>query len=56
VTASDSEIDGIVTALHDQFKVDYISPGPALGNLHSLHSERLSVTGISMPALVPPCL
>ena len=48
--------DRIVTALHDQFKVDYIAPGHCTGALHSPHSERLSVIDISMPALVPPCL
>lgn len=31
VTAGDSDIDGIVMALHDQFKVDYITPGHCTG-------------------------
>ena len=31
VTADDSEIDRIVTTLHDQFKVDYIAPGHCTG-------------------------
>src|SRR5216684_3501397 len=31
VTAGDSDIDRIVTALHDQFKVDYIAPGHCTG-------------------------
>jgi 7,8-dihydropterin-6-yl-methyl-4-(beta-D-ribofuranosyl)aminobenzene 5'-phosphate synthase len=31
VTAPDPEVDRIVTALHDQFKVDYIAPGHCTG-------------------------
>jgi 7,8-dihydropterin-6-yl-methyl-4-(beta-D-ribofuranosyl)aminobenzene 5'-phosphate synthase len=53
LTAGDSDIDRIVTALHDQFKVDYIAPGHCTGE--PAFTERLS-SDISMPASVPPCL
>jgi 7,8-dihydropterin-6-yl-methyl-4-(beta-D-ribofuranosyl)aminobenzene 5'-phosphate synthase len=51
VTASDSEIDGIVTALHDQFKVDYISPGhctgePAFAALRKAFGDRYLYAGL----------
>jgi hypothetical protein len=52
----DSDIDRMVTPLHDQFKWITSHPATALGNLHSPRSERLSVIDISMPALAPPCL
>ena len=31
VTADDSDVDRIATALHDQFKVEYIAPGHCTG-------------------------
>jgi 7,8-dihydropterin-6-yl-methyl-4-(beta-D-ribofuranosyl)aminobenzene 5'-phosphate synthase len=33
VVASDSDIEKIVTALHDRFKVDYVAPGHCTGEL-----------------------
>ena len=51
VTASDSELDGIVTALRDQFKVDYISPGhctgePAFAALRKAFGDRYLYAGL----------
>jgi 7,8-dihydropterin-6-yl-methyl-4-(beta-D-ribofuranosyl)aminobenzene 5'-phosphate synthase len=51
VTASDSEIDRIVTALHDQLKVDYIAPGhctgePAFTALRKAFSDRYLYAGL----------
>src|SRR5580700_6445716 len=51
VTASDSDIDRIVTALHDQFKVDYIAPGhctgePAFIALRKAFSDRYLYAGL----------
>ena len=51
VTASDSDIDRIVTALHDQFKVDYIAPGhctgePAFTALRKAFSDRYLYAGL----------
>jgi 7,8-dihydropterin-6-yl-methyl-4-(beta-D-ribofuranosyl)aminobenzene 5'-phosphate synthase len=51
VTAGDSDIDRIVTALHDQFKVDYIAPGhctgePAFTALRKAFSDRYLYAGV----------
>jgi 7,8-dihydropterin-6-yl-methyl-4-(beta-D-ribofuranosyl)aminobenzene 5'-phosphate synthase len=51
VTAGDSDIDRIVTALHDQFKVDYIAPGhctgePAFTALRRAFSDRYLYAGL----------
>jgi len=51
VTAGDSDIDRIVTALHDQFKVDYIAPGhctgePAFTALRKAFSDRYLYAGL----------
>jgi 7,8-dihydropterin-6-yl-methyl-4-(beta-D-ribofuranosyl)aminobenzene 5'-phosphate synthase len=51
VTASDSDIDRIVTALHDQFKVEYIAPGhctgePAFTALRKAFSDRYLFAGL----------
>ncbi len=51
VTASDSDIDRIVTVLHDQFKVDYIAPGhctgePAFTALRKAFSDRYLYAGL----------
>ncbi len=51
VTAGDSDIDRIVTALHDQFKVDYIAPGhctgePAFAALRRVFSDRYLYAGL----------
>jgi 7,8-dihydropterin-6-yl-methyl-4-(beta-D-ribofuranosyl)aminobenzene 5'-phosphate synthase len=51
VTASDSDIDRIVTSLHDQFKVDYIAPGhctgePAFTALRKAFSDRYLCAGL----------
>jgi len=50
-TAGDSDIDRIVTALHDQFKVDYIAPGhctgePAFTALRKAFSDRYLYAGL----------
>lgn len=47
LTAGDSDIDRIVTALHDQFKVDYIAPGHCTGE--PAFTERLSVISLCRP-------
>lgn len=51
VTAGDSDIDRIVTDLHDQFKVDYIAPGhctgePAFTALKKAFSDRYLYAGL----------
>jgi 7,8-dihydropterin-6-yl-methyl-4-(beta-D-ribofuranosyl)aminobenzene 5'-phosphate synthase len=51
VTAGDSDIDRIVTALPDQFKVDYIAPGhctgePAFTALRKAFSDRYLYAGL----------
>lgn len=51
VTANDSDIDRIVTALHDQFKVDYIAPGhctgePAFTALRKAFRDRYLYAGL----------
>jgi 7,8-dihydropterin-6-yl-methyl-4-(beta-D-ribofuranosyl)aminobenzene 5'-phosphate synthase len=51
VTAGDSDIDRTVTALHDQFKVDYIAPGhctgePAFTALRKAFSDRYLFAGL----------
>ena len=51
VTAADSDIDRIVTALHDQFKVDYIAPGhctgePAFVALRKVFGDRYLYAGL----------
>ena len=51
VTAGDSDIDRIVTALHNQFKVDYIAPGhctgePAFTTLRKAFSDRYLYAGL----------
>ena len=51
VTAGDSDIDRIVTALHNQFKVDYIAPGhctgePAFTALRKAFSDRYLYAGL----------
>ena len=51
VTAGDSDIDRIVTALHDQFKVDYVAPGhctgePAFTALKKAFNDRYLYAGL----------
>ena len=51
VTASDSDIDRTVTALHDQFKVEFIAPGhctgePAFAALKKAFNERYLYAGL----------
>jgi 7,8-dihydropterin-6-yl-methyl-4-(beta-D-ribofuranosyl)aminobenzene 5'-phosphate synthase len=51
VTAGDSDIDRIVTALHDQFKVEYIAPGhctgePAFTALKKAFGDRYLYAGL----------
>jgi 7,8-dihydropterin-6-yl-methyl-4-(beta-D-ribofuranosyl)aminobenzene 5'-phosphate synthase len=51
VTAGDSDIERMVTALHDQFKVDYIAPGhctgePAFTALRKAFSDRYLYAGV----------
>jgi 7,8-dihydropterin-6-yl-methyl-4-(beta-D-ribofuranosyl)aminobenzene 5'-phosphate synthase len=51
VTAPDPEIDRIVTALHDRFKVDYIAPGhctgePAFAALQKAFGDRYVYAGL----------
>ena len=51
VTVADSDIDRIVTALHDQFKVDYIAPGhctgePAFVALRKVFGDRYLYAGL----------
>ena len=51
VTASDSDIDRIVTTLHDQFKVDYVVPGhctgePAFTALRKAFGNRYIYAGL----------
>ena len=51
VTAADSDIDRIATALHDQFKVDYIAPGhctgePAFTALRKAFGDRYLYAGL----------
>jgi len=53
VTAGDSDISKMVTALHDQFKVDYIAPGhctgePALTALKKAFSDRYVYAGLGI--------
>lgn len=50
-TAADSDIDKIATALHDQFKVDYIAPGhctgePAFAALKKAFTDRYLYAGL----------
>ena len=50
-TAGNSDIDRIVTALHDQFKVEYISPGhctgePAFSALRKAFGDRYLYAGL----------
>jgi len=51
VTAPDPEVDRIVTALHDRFKVDYIAPGhctgePAFAALQKAFGDRYVYAGL----------
>lgn len=51
VTAGDSEIDRVVTALHDQFKVQHIAPGhctgePAFTALRKAFGDRYLYAGL----------
>lgn len=51
VTAGDSDIDKIVAALHDQFKVEYIAPGhctgePAFAALRKAFGDRYLYAGL----------
>jgi 7,8-dihydropterin-6-yl-methyl-4-(beta-D-ribofuranosyl)aminobenzene 5'-phosphate synthase len=51
VTAGDSDTDRITTALHDQFKVDYIAPGhctgePAFTALRKAFGDRYLYAGL----------
>lgn len=51
VTAGDSDIEKIVTALHDQFKVEYIAPGhctgePAFTALRKAFGDRYLYAGL----------
>jgi 7,8-dihydropterin-6-yl-methyl-4-(beta-D-ribofuranosyl)aminobenzene 5'-phosphate synthase len=51
VTASDLDIEKIVTALHDQFKVEYIAPGhctgePAFTALKKAFGDRYLYAGL----------
>lgn len=51
VTADDSDIDRIVTTLHDQFKVEYIAPGhctgePAFTALKKAFGDRYLYAGL----------
>ncbi|HTC50294.1 MAG TPA: hypothetical protein VK722_23435 [Candidatus Aquilonibacter sp.] len=54
VTASNSDIDRIVTALHDHFKVDYIAPGHCTGEpaaftaLRKAFSDRYLYAGLGI--------
>jgi 7,8-dihydropterin-6-yl-methyl-4-(beta-D-ribofuranosyl)aminobenzene 5'-phosphate synthase len=46
VVSSDPDIEKVVTALHDKFKVDYIAPGHCTGERHLRRSRRHLVISI----------
>lgn len=39
VVANDSDIEKVVSGLHDQFKVEYVAPGHCTGELPSARSR-----------------
>jgi 7,8-dihydropterin-6-yl-methyl-4-(beta-D-ribofuranosyl)aminobenzene 5'-phosphate synthase len=60
VTASDSDIEKIVSSLHDQFKVEYVAPGhctgePAFTALKKSFGDRYLYAGLgtTLPSEIP---
>ncbi len=58
VVTSDSDIDRIVSSLHDKFKVDYIAPGhctgePAFAALKKAFGDRYLYAGLGTRLTVP---
>ncbi len=59
VTANDSDIQQIVTALHDTYKVEYVAPGhctgePAFSALKKAFGERYLYAGLGTTLELPP--
>ncbi|HMD07416.1 MAG TPA: MBL fold metallo-hydrolase [Candidatus Acidoferrum sp.] len=58
VVASDSDIENIVTALHDRFKVEYVAPGhctgePAFTALKKAFVDRYLYAGLGTTLALP---